>query len=246
LNYIKNFTYFAGKFRKDMNIAVILAGGTGIRLGTETPKQFLKISGKMIIEHTLNVFEQHPFIDEIAIVINKHYQAEMEKMVLNGGYEKVQKIIAGGKERHDSSRAAIRAYEDRPQVNLLIHDAVRPMIDAKTISEVIHALEKYNAITVAIPVTDTIYQVEHNLIQEIPDRKKMMRAQTPQAFKQHILQKAYQLAFENKDFTATDDCGIIAKYLPDEPVFVVAGTENNLKITHKEDIFLLEKIIEGV
>jgi len=223
-----------------MNVAIILAGGTGVRLGTESPKQFLKVCEKTIIEHTLDVFEQHPFIDEIAIVINKHYQAEMETIILNGGYEKVQKIITGGKERHDSSWAAIKAYQEYSEANLLIHDAVRPMIDTMTISEVICALEKYNAVTVAIPVIDTIYQVEHNLIQEIPNRKKMMRAQTPQAFKQRILQEAYQYAFQDKDFTATDDCSVVAKYVSHEPIFVVMGTESNLKITHKEDIYLLE------
>jgi len=230
---------------KTMNIVIILAGGTGTRVGAEAPKQFLKVCGKTIIERTLDVFEQHPSIDEIAIVINRHHQTEMEAIVLNGGYKKVQKIITGGKERHDSSWAAVKTYENYPQANLLIHDAVRPMINIQTINEVIGALEKYNAVTVAIFATDTIYQVEHNLIQQIPDRKQLMQAQTPQAFKQHILQKAYQSAFENKDFTATDDCGVVAQYLPDESIFVVAGTENNLKITHKEDIFLLERLMQN-
>ena len=225
-----------------MNVAVILAGGAGIRLGAETPKQFLKISGKTIIEHTLDVFEQHPFIDEIAIVVNTLYRTEMGTAVQNGGFKKIKKILEGGTERYDSSWAAIKAYQEYPQANLLIHDAVRPMIDVKTISEVICVLEKYNAVTVAIPVTDTLYQVEDNLIQQVPDRKKMMRAQTPQAFKQHILQEAYQYAFQDKEFMATDDCGVVAKYAPHEPIFVVAGSESNLKITHKEDVLLLEKI----
>jgi 2-C-methyl-D-erythritol 4-phosphate cytidylyltransferase len=224
-----------------MNIAIILAGGAGVRLGTETPKQFLKVGGKTIIEYSLDIFEQHPFIDEVAIVIHQQYMAEMETMVVSGRYEKVQKIIAGGKERHDSSWAAIKTYRDYPNANLLIHDAARPMIDAKTISEVIDALGKYNAVTVAISATDTIYQVEDSFIQQIPDRNLLMRAQTPQAFKQHILQKAYQSALENEDFIPTDDCGVVTKYLPNEPVFVVPGSEKNLKITHKEDLYLLEK-----
>jgi 2-C-methyl-D-erythritol 4-phosphate cytidylyltransferase len=225
-----------------MNIAIILAGGAGARLGAETPKQFLKVCGKTLIEYSLDIFEQHPLIDEIAVVIHKQYMAEMETIVVTGRYEKVQKIIAGGEERRDSSWAAIQTYQDYPNANLLIHDAARPMIDAKTVSEVIHALEKYNAVTVAIPATDTIYQVENNLIQQIPDRKLLMRAQTPQAFKQHILQKAYPSALENKNFISTDDCSVVAKYLPGEPIFVVPGSEKNLKITHKEDLYLLEKM----
>jgi 2-C-methyl-D-erythritol 4-phosphate cytidylyltransferase len=90
--------------------------------------------------------------------------------------------------------------------------------------------------------------VENNFIQQIPDRKRIMRAQTQQAFKQHIIQKAYQSALENKNlenrnFVFTDDCGVVVKYLPHESVFVVQGSEKNLKITHKEDLYLLEKII---
>jgi 2-C-methyl-D-erythritol 4-phosphate cytidylyltransferase len=226
-----------------MNIAIILAGGNSCRLKSKTPKQFLKVGEKTIIEYSLDVFEQHPFIDEIAVVVHQHYMTEIEKMVYCGGYEKVQKIIAGGKERHQSSWAAIKAYQDDPQANLLIHDAARPMIDAKTISEVIYALEKYNAVSVAFPVTDTIYYVEHNLIQHIPDRKLLMQAQTPQAFKQYILQKAYQQALQDKNLTATDDCGIVSKYFPTEPVFVVEGSEKNLKITYKEDISLMEALL---
>jgi len=228
-----------------MNIAIILAGGAGTRLKSEIPKQLLKVGGKTIIEYSLDVFEQHPFIDEIAVVIHKHYLLEMETTVINGGYEKVRKIIAGGKERHDSSWAAIKAYQDKPDANLLIHDAARPMLDANIINAVICALENYNTVSVAIPTTDTIYEVKKNLIQQIPDRKFLMRAQTPQAFKQHILQTAYSQAFQNKDFNATDDCGVVVKYLPDEPVFVVSGSENNMKVTHPEDIFILEKLLSN-
>jgi len=207
-----------------MNIAVILAGGAGTRISAEIPKQFLKVFGKTILEYTLDVFEQHARIDEIAIVSHALYIAETEAIVQTGGYKKVKKILAGGTERHDSSWVAIKAYQDDLEANLLIHDAVRPMINAQTIDEVIGALESYNAVTVAIPVTDTLYQTKDNFIRQIPDRKHFMRAQTPQAFKQYILQKAYQQAFQDKDFIATDDCGVVAKYLPNESIFVVAST----------------------
>jgi len=226
-----------------MNIAVILAGGIGARLGAEMPKQFLKVLGKTIIEYTLDIFEQHPYIDEIAIVSNAFYTTEMEVIVRTGNYKKVKKILEGGTERHNSSQVAIEAYQNYPEANLLIHDAVRPMIDSKTIDELIYALEKYNAVTVAVPVTDTIYQVEHNLIQQIPNRKYLMRAQTPQGFKQYILQEAYLQAFQSKGFIATDDCSVVAKYMPNDPIFVVTGIERNLKITHKEDLYLLEKLL---
>jgi len=226
-----------------MNIALLLAAGVGSRLELKTPKQFIIVGNKTIIEHTLDVFEQHPLIDEIAVVINRHFIDIMETIVKKGSYHKVKKILPGGAERYDSAWAAINACQKHPDANLLIHDAVRPMIDAEIITDVVRKLENYNAVTVAIPTTDTIYQVENNHIQQIPNRKLLMRAQTPQAFKQHIIQKAYQLAFENKDFTATDDCGVVAKYFPNEPIFVVTGNERNLKITHKEDILVLKALL---
>ena len=223
-----------------MNIALILAAGSGARLKTETPKQFLNVAGKTIVEHTLDVFEQHPDIDEIVVVVQAQYKAKMEKIIQNGNYQKVRKIAEGGAERHHSSWAGIEACKDFPNANLIIHDAVRPMVDTEIITKVITALERYHAVTVAIPTTDTIYEVEANHIQQIPDRKKLMRAQTPQAFKQHIINKAYQTAFQQNDFSATDDCGVVAKFLPQEPIFVVPGNERNLKITHKEDLAVLE------
>jgi 2-C-methyl-D-erythritol 4-phosphate cytidylyltransferase len=227
-----------------MNIAIILAGGSGVRLETETPKQFVKICNKTIMEHTLDVFEQHPQIDEIAVVMNAQFIGETEKIVQIGDYKKVKKILQGGAERQNSAWAAIHACNEHPSANLLIHDAVRPLIDAEIISEVICKLETYNAVTVAIPTTDTIYQVENSHIQQISNRKNLMRAQTPQAFKQHVIQKAYQLAFAHKDFTATDDCGIVAKFLPNEPIFVVKGNERNLKVTHREDLYVLEQLLQ--
>jgi 2-C-methyl-D-erythritol 4-phosphate cytidylyltransferase len=221
-----------------MNIAIILAGGAGLRMKTEIPKQFIEICGKTIIEHTLDVFEQHPHIDEIAIVINAQYIKETEKILQVGAYKKVKKILSGGAERHNSAWVAINAYKKLPNANLIIHDAVRPMIDTEIITEVIAELKKYNAVAVAVPTTDTIYQVEDSIIRQIPNRRFLMRAQTPQAFKQHILQTAYQKAFEHKEFTATDDCGVVTRFLPHEPIFVLPGNERNLKITYKEDIYI--------
>jgi 2-C-methyl-D-erythritol 4-phosphate cytidylyltransferase len=225
--------------------AIILAGGAGTRLKSEISKQFINICGKTVMEHTIDVFEHHAQIDEIALVINLQNITEMEEIVQKNGYRKVKKIVQGGAERQDSAWAAIQTYNELPNANLLIHDAVRPLIDPDMISEVIHRLENYNAVTVAIPTTDTIYEVENDHIHQIPKRKKFMRAQTPQAFKQHMIQKAYQLAFENKDFAATDDCCVVAKYFPNEPIFVVKGSERNIKVTHKEDLYLLEQLLSS-
>ena len=103
-----------------MNIAVILAGGTGSRLGYSIPKQFYKVAGKMVIEHTIEVFETDPLIDEIAVVIHESWMSQMEEIVLRHSWKKVKKLLKGGDERYLSSLSAIRAYEQ-----LLVESRVR-------------------------------------------------------------------------------------------------------------------------
>ena len=100
-----------------MNIAVILAGGTGSRLGDSTPKQFFKVAGKTIIEHTVDVFEKNNNIDEISIVIHESFVSTIEEMILTNSWTKVRKVLKGGKERYESSLAAINAYSDFPNYN---------------------------------------------------------------------------------------------------------------------------------
>ena len=99
------------------NIAVVLAGGFGQRLGDATPKQFLKLAGKKVIEHTIDVFQNHPLIDEIVVVSNPNYVQEVENILVKNEYSKMKKILKGGKERYHSSLAAINAYEE--EVNMI-------------------------------------------------------------------------------------------------------------------------------
>lgn len=225
------------------NIAVILAGGVGSRLGLSTPKQFFKVAGKTVVEHTIDVFERNAGIDEVAIVAHAAYATEFENMVLRNGWKKVKKILKGGKERQDSSLSAIYAYEGQ-DVNLVFHDAVRPLVSQAIVNRVIRALEHYRAIDVALPATDTIIEVEGDFIADIPDRSRLRRGQTPQAFDIQIIRKAYDRALQDPAFKATDDCGVVRKYLPEEPIFVVPGEEANMKLTYKEDTFLLDKLFQ--
>ena len=226
------------------NIAVILAGGTGSRFGLNIPKQFAKLAGKTIIEHTIEVFENHKQIDEICIVIKSEWKNKIEEFVIKNKYSKVLKIISGGEERKDSSLSAILSYENEKKINLIFHDAVRPFVNTKIIDNVIESLNHYNAIDVAIPATDTIIEVKDNIIQNIPPRKNMMQGQTPQAFKLETIKKAYEIAQNDPSFMPTDDCGIVKKYLPDEEIFVVEGSLENIKITHKQDLSMADKIFQ--
>ena len=228
------------------NIAVILAGGIGSRAGLGTPKQFFKVAGKTVIEHTVTVFDNHNLIDEIAIVTNPLYNREIEDMIIRNKWKKVKKILSGGKERYESSLAAINAYADDPDCCLIFHDAVRPLISNGIIDGIVEALKKYNAIDVAVPATDTIIQVDAKgeVIERIPDRRFLRRGQTPQAFRQKTIRQAYDIALKDPDFVSSDDCGTVVKYLPREKVYVVPGEEANMKLTYKEDSYLLDKLFQ--
>lgn len=226
------------------NIAIILAGGTGNRLNAGIPKQFLKLAGKTILEHTLSAFQKNENIDEIAIISNRDYVHIVEEMVIQNMFTKVTKILNGGKERYESTLAALNAFSE--EANLLIHDAVRPLVDDRIIHDALEALESYQAVDTVVPAIDTIIEVDrnHEFIKNIPDRSVLYRGQTPQAFKTSILKKAYDLALQDPDFKTTDDCGVVKKYLPDIKIKTIRGDNQNMKLTYKEDFFLLDKLFQ--
>ena len=226
------------------NIAIVLAGGVGSRLGLSTPKQFFKVAGKMVIEHTLDTFEHNTHIDEIVIVSNPVYVSDVENIVLRNGWKKVKKILKGGKVRYDLSLSAFHAYEGGEEVNLIFHDAVRPLVSQRIIDDVCEALKQYEAIDVTVPAVDTIIEAEGDHIASIPDRSRLQRGQTPQAFRLSVIAEAYKRALNDPNFKVTDDCGVVVKYMPEVPVHLVAGEESNMKLTYKEDTFLLDKLFQ--
>lgn len=230
------------------NIGVILAGGNGSRFGGNLPKQFIKVAGKTIIEHTLDVFQKCESIDEVAIVINPSFTNEIESIVNNNQYNKVKKILLGGKERSDSSLAAINAYQDEEnadEIKLIFHDAVRPFINRTIINEVINSLSTCNAVDVAIKATDTIIEVsDKDQIVNVPNRDHLRQGQTPQAFRLKTIKKAYKKALADPHFKATDDCGVVLKYLPEETITVVEGSAENIKITYDLDMFIADKLFQ--
>ena len=225
------------------NIAIILAGGVGSRLGMSTPKQFFKVAGKMVVEHTIDVFERNQHIDEIAIVSNPALVADFENIVLRNKWRKVKKILKGGAERYYSSLSAITAYQNE-DANLIFHDAVRPLVSQRIIDDVVKALDTHRAVNVAVPSADTIIEVDGDFITNIPDRSRLRRGQTPQAFDRQLIADAYEKALKDSNFRTTDDCGVVRTYLPEEPIFVVRGEESNMKLTYREDTYMMDKLFQ--
>lgn len=231
-----------------MNIAIILAGGIGSRFGSKIPKQFLKIKDKTVLEICVDAFEQNEQIDEIGIVMNEDYIQMTNDLVKTNHWHKVSKVLSGGKERYESSVNAIKAFAQHHNIdnaNFLIHDAARPLVTQRIINETIAALAKHPAIMVAIPTTDTILQLEANktCIKDIPNRSYLYRCQTPQAFKYSLIKEAYEKALKDVRIQATDDCGIVRKYLPDVKINIVLGEERNMKLTFPDDIKILEVLL---
>lgn len=236
--------YLLSYISRIMNIAILLAGGSGSRLGGGLPKQFIEVAGKRIIEHTIDAFDSCPLIDEIAVVCRADYLEQMRHIVAANSYCKVRYILPGGKERYDSSLAALALYTNDDD-NLLFHDAVRPMVSHSIIERCIQALESYNAVGVAVPSTDTILEIDDcGCIVKIPPRQMLRNAQTPQGFKRGVIRRAYDLALKDPDFVTTDDCGVVLKYMPEERIYVVEGDKTNIKVTYPDDLILLEQLLQ--
>jgi len=221
--------------------AIVLAGGSGERFGNEVPKQFKKVAGKTVIEHTLSIFDEDQLIDEIFVVVNPNFRYLMEEIVLRNSYKKVSKILSGGNTRQESSRIGVFSIPDDNSY-VLIHDAVRPFVTHKIIREIVASLERYESIDTCVSSPDTIVKVDGEEIMEVPDRKKLMLGQTPQGFRTNIIKKAYEL-YEQKPFETTDDCSLILKYGLGK-VGIVGGDRFNIKITYPEDIYLADKIFQ--
>jgi 2-C-methyl-D-erythritol 4-phosphate cytidylyltransferase len=209
----------------------------------------LLADGRSVLEHAVCAFEQSPYIDEVCIVMHPDYIAHAEQMLLANAWQKVRHIIPGGKERWESSVNAIRRLGDKAngeEVNLLLHDAARPFVSQDIIARVCEALMEHEAVTVAIPSTDTVYEMVDAKVARIPQRSAIMRAQTPQAFRLELIVAAYTKALGADicdeqvcaacHLPATDDCGIVHEHMPEIPIHIVRGEEQNKKITFKEDI----------
>ncbi|WP_235492534.1 MULTISPECIES: bifunctional cytidylyltransferase/SDR family oxidoreductase [unclassified Leifsonia] len=227
------------------NVAVVLAGGVGVRVGLGIPKQLIRIAGKAIVEHTLETLNDNPLIDEVIVMMNAASIRELDYIRDDPRYDKLTAVLPGGDTRNDTTKLALDALPADEEINVIFHDAVRPFIDDRIIADCVSALEEYQAVDTAIPSADTIIEVDESRhITGIPVRSTLRRGQTPQAFHISAIRRAYAIAADDPDFAATDDCGVVFKYTPEVPIYVVDGTPENMKVTEPLDIHIADKIFQ--
>jgi 2-C-methyl-D-erythritol 4-phosphate cytidylyltransferase len=225
------------------NFAIVLASGNGTRFRSEVPKQFLKLAGKTVLEHTLDCFENHSRIGTVIVVCAAEHRLLVDELVVRGGYRKVRNIVEGGRNRQESSAAGIAAVTD-DEAKVLVHDAVRPLLDSATIDRCLDALQECDAVDTGIPSSDTVIAVdEMRNIVDIPDRSTLRLGQTPQGFRVGLLRAAHRLASCDTDIKVTDDCGLILRYNLGK-VRVVEGDVSNIKITYPSDIYLADRLFQ--
>lgn len=219
-----------------MNIALILASGTGTRMGLKHPKQFELINGKPMLFMSVEKFQKNALVDQIFIITNQEYVAQVTKQCVDFGYTKVVKVTAGGETRRISVENGLAATNAKDDDLILIHDSARALISDEIITNNIKEAQKYGAVSTVLPTQDTILVVEDSLIKEAPDRSKMYSAQTPQTFKYELIKKAHDAC--PKDLEITDDSRLVL--MMGHPIHCVLGSDKNFKVTTPEDLELLK------
>lgn len=234
-----------------MNIAVILAGGIGSRMGiVDLPKQFIEIYGKPVIIHTIEAFEINDRIDAICVVCIKEWQDDLAIWLKEYDIRKVKWIANAGATRQESSMNALEKIKEECTDDdyVIIHDAARPMVSQRIIDENIEKVQKYGACDTVIPAHDTIIRsVDKTYLDSIPPRKELYLGQTPQSFKYSIVRKAYDDYFaldEDKRPEMTDDCGLVLNH-GQFKIGMAFGDKLNMKITTMEDLLMIKSIIRS-
>ncbi len=221
---------------KNKKIAVIIAAaGSGNRMGSGIPKQYLEIMGKPVLTRAVEAFVQNAFTDEIYVVVHQDYVEITKKEYCSS---KIKQVVSGGGERQDSVYAALSVIPADVDF-VLVHDGARPFVTNASIDALIESTVVHRAAAMAVPVKDTIKAAEEEIFTKTLDRSRLYAIQTPQGFHRNLLITAYQKAFA-ENFYGTDDAVLVEKL--GEKVYLVKGDYNNIKITTKEDVAVGEAI----
>ncbi len=221
--------------------AILPAAGLGTRMAGPQPKQFLILSGLPILIHSLRAFAAVQRVTAIYVAVRKPEMERVQAQIAEYGFAGRVQVVEGGDNRQESVSHALAALPAQPDDIVLVHDAVRPLIDAATINRTIDAVAEYGAAIVGLPAVDTIKQVERTahgaLVTATIPREYIVLAQTPQGFRFGLLQKAFAEATAD-GFVGTDEASVIER--AGLPVAVVHGSQVNLKITQPGDLELAE------
>jgi 2-C-methyl-D-erythritol 4-phosphate cytidylyltransferase len=226
-----------------MNIAIIPAAGSGTRFGGALPKQFIELAGAPILVHTLRRFVACAEIGAVVVALPIDKVAEFQEQIKNFALSKPIFCVNGGAERSDSIFNALAAVADLKPEIVAVHDAVRPFVTPAQIAAVIAKAKEVGAAILALPATDTIKEVDNGLIQRTLDRRRIWRAQTPQAFRYELLLRANREAHAAglPSALTTDDALLVERL--GVPIAVVEGSPHNIKITAPEDLVLAETLL---
>ncbi|HOC46178.1 MAG: 2-C-methyl-D-erythritol 4-phosphate cytidylyltransferase [Syntrophorhabdaceae bacterium] len=222
-------------------IAIILAGGAGKRMGTATNKQFLVIENKPIIVHTLQIFEDCRAIDGIYLVVNqKDLPLIQEEILETYKFNKIMKLVIGGKLRQDSVRNGLEAIEHACDI-VVIHDGARPFITPTFIEKGIFLMEMYDAVIPALPMQDTVKVIsKEGFVVKTLARESLWHVQTPQTFKYPLIVKAYREGMARKHY-GYDDATFVEHL--GKKVKVIEGSPYNMKITTPEDLTIARGLL---
>ena len=223
--------------------AILLAGGSGHRMNSDTAKQYLEVGGIPLIVHALRAFEESE-ADSVVLVVREGDESYVRSEILDRyGIRKVTAVVPGGKERFDSVWEGLRAVGSAADDIVLIHDGARPFVSPEMIHASIDAARKYGACTVAVPVKDTIKVVDgEGFGIDTPDRSTLYQVQTPQSFRLSLILEAHRRFREDPRPGITDDTMLVEEYLG-QKCYMVQGGYENLKVTTPEDIILAEALL---
>jgi len=222
--------------------AIVPAAGTSTRMGHVLPKPLIEIAGESIIERTLASLDQSGVIDDVTLLVPKEFLAVFLEVAKE---HKHVSVIVGGATRQDSVRIGVESFADKatkPEI-VLIHDAARCLITPELIASAVSQAKLLGAITLAVPVVDSIAEVDataasgKKLLGSL-DRSKLWAVQTPQVFKYDLIQKAH----EHGRAGATDDASLVS---PHAQVYIEPGDVTNIKVTTPMDLIIAEQIIRG-
>jgi 2-C-methyl-D-erythritol 4-phosphate cytidylyltransferase/2-C-methyl-D-erythritol 2,4-cyclodiphosphate synthase len=229
--------------KQNVSIGVVLpAAGFGSRMGTATPKQFLELAGEPVLFRTLRVFLQHPSINVVAVVLPADHLKPARKQILHSFPDHLQQLVftTGGTTRQQSVRNGLNALP-ADITGILVHDGARPMLISAVIDRCIEGINSHGAVIAAIPVKDTLKEVYKTTVIRTVDRSLLWQAQTPQAMQRELLEQAFAHATAT-GFSGTDEASLLEH--AGIPVYVVQGSEQNIKITRPEDLAVASGLLQ--